>query len=156
MAGGTMRSLPYILSAVLLPWSSLHALTQERSSPASLVQVGINGLRNDKACFCAQSFLPQKASPKKSEKAVAHAQSEIAERHATCRFSGLTPGNYAVSVFHDENSNRKLDTNFIGIPGEDVGASNNARGHFGPPKFDSAAFQFSGNRVDLKITITYL
>jgi len=41
-------------------------------------------------------------------------------------------GKYAVSVFHDENSNGKLDTNFLGIPREGVGASNNAKGHFGP------------------------
>jgi len=37
-----------------------------------------------------------------------------------------------------------------------VGTSNNARGHFGPPKFDAAAFQFAGGRLDFKITITYL
>ena len=30
------------------------------------------------------------------------------------------------------------------------------KGIFGPPKFDAAAFQFAGGRVDLKITIAYL
>jgi len=47
-------------------------------------------------------------------------------------FPGVAPGRYAVSVFHDENSNGKMDTNFIGIPREGVGASNNAKGHLGP------------------------
>ena len=61
-----------------------------------------------------------------------------------------------MSVFHDENCNGKLDTKFMGIPREGVGASNDARGHMGPPKFDAAAFQFSGGRADLKITINYL
>jgi uncharacterized protein (DUF2141 family) len=59
-------------------------------------------------------------------------------------------------VFHDENSNGKLDTNLLGIPREGVSASNNAKGHFGPPKFDAAAFNFGGGRLDLRITITYL
>jgi uncharacterized protein (DUF2141 family) len=44
----------------------------------------------------------------------------------------------------------------MGIPREGVAASNNARGHFGPPKFEAAAFHFSGGRTDLKITITHL
>ena len=68
----------------------------------------------------------------------------------------VKPGTYAVSTFHDENSNGKLDTNLLGIPTEGVGASNNAKGHFGPPKFDDAKFRFEGGRLDLKIAIDYL
>jgi uncharacterized protein (DUF2141 family) len=64
--------------------------------------------------------------------------------------------NAVASVFHDENSNGKLDTNFMGIPREGVGASNDAKGHLGPPKFNAAAFRFGGGRLDLKITINYL
>jgi uncharacterized protein (DUF2141 family) len=33
----------------------------------------------------------------------------------------VTPGDYAISVFHDENSNGKLDRNFMGMPKEGVG-----------------------------------
>ena len=94
--------------------------------------------------------------PKKTDKAVAQAKSDISNGHAVCEFAGIASGTYAVSVFHDENSNGKLDTNIMGIPREGVGASNNARGHFGPPKFAAAAFPFSGGRIDLKITINYL
>jgi uncharacterized protein (DUF2141 family) len=49
-----------------------------------------------------------------------------------------------------------LATNFVGMPKEGVGASNNAKGHFGPPKFDAAAFRFAGGRQELKIKMTYL
>lgn len=80
----------------------------------------------------------------------------IVDRHALCEFSGIAPATYAISVFHDENSDGKLATNFIGIPREGVGASNNAKGRFGPPKFDAAAFRFTGGRLDLKITMDYL
>jgi hypothetical protein len=48
--------------------------------------------------------------------------------------------------FRCENSNGKLDTNFVGIPREGVGASNDAKGHFGPPKFDADASRFPGSR----------
>ncbi len=52
----------------------------------------------------------------------------------------LPPGTYAVSVYEDLNSNRKLDRNFIGIPREPVGVSNNPRPHFGPPRFSECSF----------------
>ena len=55
----------------------------------------------------------------------------------------LPHGTYAISLYHDKNNNDKLDTNFIGIPNEPYGFSNNARGTFGPPKFEKAKFHFN-------------
>lgn len=52
----------------------------------------------------------------------------------------LPPGRYAVSVYLDENGNHKLDKNWMGIPMEAVGASNNPQARMGPPKFDECAF----------------
>ena len=40
----------------------------------------------------------------------------------------LPRGKYGVIAFHDLNGNEKLDTNFMGIPNEPYGFSNNARG----------------------------
>jgi len=94
--------------------------------------------------------------PKDYAKASARAKSEISEGRALCEFAGVSAGTHAVAFFHDENSNGKLDTKFMGIPREGVGASNNAKGHFGPPKFDAAAFRFSGGRMEIKIQIDYL
>jgi uncharacterized protein (DUF2141 family) len=42
------------------------------------------------------------------------------------------------------------------MPKEGVGASNDAKGHMGPPKFDAAAFAYSGGRLELKIKMVYL
>ena len=49
-------------------------------------------------------------------------------------------GEYAVKVYHDENSNDRLDTRMFGIPKERYGFSNNARGTLGPPDFSEARF----------------
>jgi len=149
-------------------WSSiaaclLQALTfvpavcaQENSQADSRIQVEIAGLRNDQGKVLCSLYSSSEGFPKEAEKAIARTSSEISDHHAVCRFIGLGPGVYAVSVFHDENSNGTLDTNFMGIPREGVGASNNVKGHFGPPKFNAAAFRFPGGRLDLKITVTYL
>jgi uncharacterized protein (DUF2141 family) len=65
----------------------------------------------------------------------------------------IAPGNYAVSLFHDENDNGKLDTGAFGIPTEKTGFSNNAKGAYGPPKFDDCQFTVDGDTV-IYITIT--
>lgn len=68
-------------------------------------------------------------------------------------FSGLPQGDYAVAIFHDENDNGKLDKNFIGIPSEAYGFSNDAHGRFGPPTFEEAKVSLSPDR-SLEITVT--
>ena len=52
----------------------------------------------------------------------------------------LPAGEYALSVFQDVNDDGKLARNFIGIPKEPAGLSNNTRPRFGPPKYKDAVF----------------
>lgn len=131
-------------------------LAQTEAAPENVLHVDIDGLRNDRGQVLCALFSSARDFPKKPQGAVAHARSDILHGQAACEFQSVPLGTYAVSVFHDENSNGKLDTNFMGIPREGVGASNNAKGRFGPPKFSAAAFQYSGGRMTLKIRITYL
>lgn len=63
----------------------------------------------------------------------------------TIEFDNLVSGDYAVSVIHDLNENGELDSNFIGIPTEPYGFSNNAMGNFGPPSFEKAKFKLAEN-----------
>lgn len=77
---------------------------------------------------------------------------KIENKKSVVVFKNLPKGEYAVSFIHDENDNKKMDTNFIGIPKEDYGCSNNATGFMGPPKYDDAKFQLSKNKViEIKI-----
>jgi len=94
------------------------AFGQTPTSAENVIHVEISGPRNDKGqMLCALfSSAQAEAFPKKADKAVARPTAKIAERQAVCDFAGVAPGTYAVSVVHDENSNGKLDTNFIGMP----------------------------------------
>jgi uncharacterized protein (DUF2141 family) len=131
-------------------------LAQSTGSQENVIGVDVDGLRSDRGMVLCGLFSSAADFPKKPEKALARAKSTILNGHATCQFENIPPGIYAVSVFHDENSNGKLDTTFLGIPREGVGASNNATGHLGPPKFSAAAFHHSGSHATLKITVKYL
>ena len=75
----------------------------------------------------------------------------IPEGHSvTYTFRDVKPGTYALSVFQDENNNGKLDTNFLGIPKEDWGFSNNPH-VMRKATFDEAKFSVAQN--DVAITV---
>jgi uncharacterized protein (DUF2141 family) len=67
----------------------------------------------------------------------------------------LPPGTYAAEAFHDENDNQILDRGFFGMPEEGMGFSNDARMHFGPPKFDQASFAVGGTDVAIRFGLKY-
>lgn len=127
-----------------------------QSTAQNVIHVDVEGLRNDKGQVMCALYSSAEGFPKDAAKALAKTSSPISTGRAVCDFTGASPGTYAVAVFHDENSNGKMDTNLIGMPREGVGASNNAQGHFGPPPFDKAAFRFTGGRLELKISMNYL
>ena len=72
---------------------------------------------------------------------------KIEDGKSTFTLKDVPDGVYAISVFHDENKDGKLDTNFFGIPSEDTGSSNDAPARFGPPKWEDAKFEIKGKTI---------
>ncbi len=72
---------------------------------------------------------------------------KIKNKKATVVIKNLPSGEYAISLFHDVNSNNILDKNMFGIPSEDYGFSNNASGTFGPPKYEDAKFNLNESKT---------
>jgi uncharacterized protein (DUF2141 family) len=68
------------------------------------------------------------------------------------KITNLQHGTYAIAIYHDENSNEKLDTNFIGIPKEKTGVSNNPNSR-SIPSFSDARFDFLSSKKVLEINI---
>lgn len=133
--------MPYAIAALPL------FLIAAPPVPASDLEVRIERLRSGKGvlhlCLTRKpAHFPDCGSdPEAVKRTVAATQSGEA-----VRFSGIAPGGWALSVFHDENRNEKLDT-LVGIPREGFGFSRNPRVRFGPPKFEQV-------RVDLGPGIT--
>ena len=74
---------------------------------------------------------------------------EVGTGTATYSFE-LPNGTYAIGIFVDANYNNEMDRNFFGVPKEQYGFSNDAKGSFGPPSFKDASFTVSG---DMKLMI---
>ena len=68
-----------------------------------------------------------------------------AEGSLSLTVDSLPPGEYAIRVMHDVNGNEQLDANFVGMPTEPYAFSNNAKGRFGPAKWEDARFALEGD-----------
>jgi uncharacterized protein (DUF2141 family) len=64
-------------------------------------------------------------------------------------------GKYAVVVYHDENDNHKFDRNWIGLPTEGFGVSNNPTFHLAPPNFEESAFEVNGQLMNIEVDVKY-
>ncbi len=80
---------------------------------------------------------------------------KIRKDRARCDFEDIPPGTYAMAVIHDENMNGELDANWMGVPTEGYGFSNDAKGMMGAPSFSAASFTYDGQNVDLTMSLQY-
>lgn len=58
----------------------------------------------------------------------------------------LPKGNYAISLYHDANSDNKCNRNFFGIPKEGYGFSNNYKPKLSAPKYKDCQFLLTENK----------
>ena len=80
---------------------------------------------------------------------------KVPKNEARCDFEGIPSGTYALVILHDENMNGKIDTNWLGVPKEGYGFSNDAKAAFRVPSFSDASFVYDGQNLDLTITLRY-
>jgi uncharacterized protein (DUF2141 family) len=116
----------------------------------------INGLRSDDGQVLVVVYRGEDGFPQKPDLAWKKLAVKVSGGRASVNLGDVPPGEYAVAVVHDENSNNQLDTSWIGIPQEGIGASNNARGRMGPPKYRDARFEVGADGTTQNITMMYL
>ena len=136
-------------TALLLISILLYSVYSVAQSPGSTynLEVTVVNLKNTKGKVMLALFDSEEAF---LEDFTTGKEVKIEGEEVVAVFENLSSGTYAMSVFHDENENKELDSNKMGIPKEPYGFSNNARGLFGPAKFEDAKFELSKN---LKISI---
>jgi uncharacterized protein (DUF2141 family) len=123
---------------------------------AETLVIEMKGFRSDKGKALVALFASKDGFPDKPKKAVRRVEVSIKKGAATTVLMGVQPGTYAVAVLHDEDGNKAMKTGLFGIPKEGYGASQDARGDFGPPSFGDAKFDIrAGRRVTTRIKLVY-
>ncbi|MDT7832820.1 DUF2141 domain-containing protein [Flavobacteriaceae bacterium S356] len=139
-----MKNLFFILLVFL---ASQYTASQEKED--IMLQIEVNVTKYDKGKIYLALYDDEEHYMKKTYMS---SSEEVEDHKVTIIFKGLKKGEYAFSLFHDVNSNGKLDNNFFGIPKEPYGFSNHQKGRFGPPKFDKVKFTVKEN-THQKVTI---
>lgn len=119
------------------------------------VTVIIEGLKDDNGAALVTLYNSAKGFPGDRRYAVKKAKTTISSRMAQVIFEGFPAGEYAVSAFHDENGDGELGKNFIGVPTEGYGVSNNQKPGLGHPSYEKARFVVVDADVTLKVIMRY-
>jgi uncharacterized protein (DUF2141 family) len=144
-----MRCPKAVIAASLFVFAVVPAADAESTSSGTLSVVSV-GLESSRGSLLVQ--LSKVAASFEGEgEAFRSAEVKVVDGQAAVVFENIPHGDYALKVFHDENENQKLDTNFIGMPKEKFGFSNDAMGRFGPPSFDQARFRFEESATTLRV-----
>ena len=136
-----MRPLPFLLLLLTTPAAA---------AGLDVTVTGARGATGEVGCalYATEAGFPTDAAP------ATQLWQPARPEGVTCRFEGLRPGRYAVAVSHDLNGNRRTDTNFLGIPTEDWGVSNNIRPTLRAPRFSEAAVEVPegpATRIEIRL-----
>jgi uncharacterized protein (DUF2141 family) len=156
MSKANSKMIRLVGGAALLSFMLVPLLPAQSASTCTLAVRVVNA-RNPKGEIRIALFQSAEGFPGDAAKALRRQQAQIDPKTLTTQavFAGIPQGVYAVSVFHDENMNGKLDKSLVGIPKEGYGASNNPKRKMGPPSFEEAKFQLDGTNQSLEIKLSY-
>jgi uncharacterized protein (DUF2141 family) len=146
------RTVLRIISGVILAiaFPVLPSLSQSTST----VLLEVSSLKNTRGTLNCRLFT--KASDFPDGEGILTVRTPIAGENTTCTFPNVEPGTYAVAVVHDENSNGRLDKNFVGVPSEGYGVSNNKTYALSAPKWEESVFTITASeRKTLQVKLRY-
>lgn len=148
-----LASLGLAFACVALPASSAKA--ESPTEAGATVSANVGPLRNNRGAVACRLYQTAEGFPR-SAKGTATRRVKVTGTSARCTFERLPPGTYAIAVHHDENDNRKLDTNLLGIPLEGYGVSNNHLPALSAPRWEESKFVVEpGQTVELSIALRY-
>lgn len=117
--------------------------------------VEVDSLNNQKGEVCFKLFSGSRGFPDGNENAIKRQCVKIANNSLIITLNNIPSGSYAVSVFHDQNGDRKLNRNSLGMPTEGYGFSNNPVVSRGVPNYGQCVFLVAGANTSIKINMKY-
>ncbi len=141
------------MTFLTLIFSLLFLRLQTSQNQASDLHVQIGETSSNQGKVLVLVFNRESGFPDQVDKAVRKFALSPENGKAELTLSDLPPGKYAFTVLHDEDGDEKMATNFLGIPAEKYGFSNNPRIYFSPPSFESAAVELDGKSKTIQIKL---
>ena len=128
------------------------AQTSESRSTLTL-HVRIDGFENADGMAGVAVWNAARGFPEQIEHAIATTYVTIQDGVAVARFDQLEPGGCAITVYHDKNDDRRFDKNWLGMPREAWGVSNNVRPRLRAPRFEEAMLALDAGETLVEIRV---
>lgn len=118
------------------------------------IRIQVDHIRDQKGEILLAVYAQPEGFPFESARANSLHRATPADGHVEFHLKAMPQGRYAIALFQDTNKDGKFNTNFLGIPKEGYGVSNNAYNTFSAPEFEAAAF-WHRDKTTLRITMKY-
>jgi uncharacterized protein (DUF2141 family) len=148
-----LRPAAWLVTAFLTIFAnslSAQDTTSLEAATNGSVEVTIEGIASTDGLIYVSLFSSANGFPGERELATASRSvpaSDSSNGTLVLKFFEIPAGTFAISIMHDANANGKLDTNFMGIPSEDYGFSQNPNAMFGPPSFDEVTLSLAAGET---------
>jgi uncharacterized protein (DUF2141 family) len=150
---------PITLAAIAMIFTLVRpALAQNGSAGNADIIAKVVGFPNSDGRLACALYNKVEGFPTDRKQVYRNAAGKIGDDHtAVCDFKNIPSGTYAIALFHDAKLTGKMVKNFIGIPQEGYGFSNDAKPHtLSAPTFQECAFQHDGSQpTNLTITLQH-
>jgi uncharacterized protein (DUF2141 family) len=146
-----MKKIVFGLAAL----SVLFLSPQIKTAPKKLLVLTIENIKDHKAPILVGVFTTPEDFPDKAVYREYIAYPSYQQDKAILTIPDLDYGHYALSMFQDKNNDRKLNTNFIGIPTEPYAFSNNIRPRFTAPSFQDCSFRYDEGYHRISVSLIH-
>jgi len=118
------------------------------------IKVEVIDLRNSDGKVGLTLFDAEEGFPSEPDNAIRKLYVDVNNKTASATFENVPEGKYAIAVYHDEDEDGEIETNWIGIPKEGTGSSNNPKSRMGPPRYEDCEFD-THQTTNLTIRMKY-
>jgi uncharacterized protein (DUF2141 family) len=143
-----LKSLVVLIAAVAL-------LSFRPANVDHKITVVVNGFKNADGNCIINLYNKSEGFPNSSKLAYKSTAVKIKNNSAQIVFDNIESGTYAVSVLHDANADGVMNKNFLGIPKEGYGASNNIISSLSSPRFEDSKFEINTQDKTITINVKY-
>jgi uncharacterized protein (DUF2141 family) len=128
-------------------------VAQKASASRGTINADVVKLRNNHGQVVCTLFTPSDKFPNQSHRGMTQ-EAPIVDNHAICRFRNVPYGDYAIVAFQDEYGDGEFRQNWMGLPEEGYGFSDNPSA-WKKPTFNDAKFTVDKPVVNLTINLNY-
>lgn len=127
------------------------------NGPASdtVLYVNVTGLRNGKGLVAVTLYPDDKSRFLAKHQSIYVARVDARAPTTRVCMHLPHPGVYAIAVYHDEDSSRHLNRNFVGLPQEGFGFSNNPKTFMSLPAFSAVRLNVAKTNTETNISLRY-